>query len=473
MYEVDRFFRQGQQWIADRLGSVEIDYSIGQSNVEAVLDGITSLEPVGIYLLLGKIFDTIGFAQISDKLFRHLAIYRLAYPKSKLKTSVLLQRNHRLNINEDQVYRYLDKLEDTQKERVQQISFEHTRRLLGGEVKVVFYDVTTLYFEIDKEDDLRKTGFSKEGRHRNPQVLLCLLVSEGGYPLAYEVFEGNKFEGHTMLPVLEGFRSKYGLAKLVVVADSGLMSGKNLERLRERGYSFILGARIKNQAKRLQQRILSLELVNGQHAVLELDQEDGHGEPLRLIITYSEKRAEKDKKNRQKGLARLEKQLASGKLGKAQINNRGYNKYLKLEGETRVSIDREKFEQDAQWDGLKGYLTNAGLGADQTIKRYKELWQIEKAFRVQKSDLKVRPFYHRLPKRIRAHVCISFVAYKMYKELERQLVEKKAKMSVQTAIEIAKTIHQVKVQINKEGKEHTKLLLLTDEQKQLAKLFGF
>src|SRR5205807_1426213 len=112
---------------------------------------------------------------------------------------------------------------------------------------IVFYDVTTLYFEIDQEDNLRKTGFSKEGRHQNPQIVLGLLVSLDGYPLAYEIFEGNKFEGHTMLPVIEAFKLKYSLDKLVVIADSGLLSHANVEALQQEGYGYILGARIKNE----------------------------------------------------------------------------------------------------------------------------------------------------------------------------------------------------------------------------------
>lgn len=109
----------------------------------------------------------------------------------------------------NRIYRYLDKLHKSQKETVQQISYQHTLKILNNDISIVFYDVTTLYFEIDREDDLRKTGFSKEGKHQNPQIVLGLLVSTGGYPLAYEIFEGNKFEGHTMLPIIDAFKLKF------------------------------------------------------------------------------------------------------------------------------------------------------------------------------------------------------------------------------------------------------------------------
>ena len=141
------------------------------------------------------------------------------------------------------------------KESIQQISYEHTLKILENVISVVFYDVTTLYFQIDDEDEIRKRGFSKEGRHQNPQIVLGLLVSVDGYPLAYEIFEGNKFEGHTMLPVIDRFKEKYKLDKLVIIADSGLLSNQNITELQKKKYEFILGARIKNEKQYIKDKI--------------------------------------------------------------------------------------------------------------------------------------------------------------------------------------------------------------------------
>lgn len=360
----------------------------------------------------------------------------------------------------------MDKLHKHQKSYVQQISYQHTLEVLGGKISVVFYDVTTLYFEIDNEDVLRKTGFSKEGKHQNPQIVLGLLVSKDGYPLAYDIFEGSKFEGHTMLPVLDNFKVKYKLDQLVVVADSGLLSSKNITKLQSKGYEFILGARIKNEKKAIKEEILSLKLENGESKVIKKDN-------LRLIISYSDARAKKDKYNREKGFKRLEKQIKTGKLTKSNINNRGYNKYLILSGKLEVTIDKNKFEEDAKWDGLKGYITNAKLRKDEILENYSHLWKIEKAFRVAKTDLKIRPIYHRVQRRIESHICIAFVAYKIYKELERQLKEKKSSLSPEKAIEIAKTIYAVRVK-HPITKEITYLThIKTEEQNNLAKLFDF
>nr|WP_245749014.1 IS1634 family transposase [Draconibacterium orientale] len=132
--------------------------------------------------------------------------------------------------------------------------------MLGGIVNVVFYDVTTIYFQIDDEDEIRKRGFSKEGRHQNPQIVLGLLVGLEGYPLAYEIHEGNKFKGHTILPIIDAFKAKYKLDKLIVITDTGLLSSSNVKELQKKGYEFILGARIKNESTAVKQKILSLKL---------------------------------------------------------------------------------------------------------------------------------------------------------------------------------------------------------------------
>ena len=457
---------KARQWLDEQQGLQSFDFSNEQQEFEHFLSHINQLQLVGLELLLGRIFDQVGFNQIQDSVFRQLVLYRVAFPGSKLKTTEYLQRYQGLSWNEDQVYRYLDKLYHHQKQKVQSISYTHSKHILGEDVKVVFYDVTTLYFEIDHEDELRKTGFSKEGKHQNPQIVLGLLVSSNAYPLAYEIFEGNKFEGHTMLPVVEAFKAKFELNKLIVVAGSGLMSKTNINQLIEKGYEFILGARLKKEPDWVKQRLFALDLGNAESAVI-----DKGG--LKLVVSWSQKRAKKDAHNRQKGLKKLEKQIKSKKLTKANINNRGYNKYLKLDGKISVEIDYQKYEEDAKWDGLKGYITNAELSKEQIISNYKNLWHIEKAFRISKSDLKIRPIYHRLNRRIQAHICICFAAYKVYKELERQLSIKETSITVQKAIEIAENIFQITVQAPKTGTAISKVLLLTPEQQELAALFEF
>lgn len=288
--EVQHLLAKGKAFIKSYTSVQELDFTNTGAAIQSVLDNITSHKLAGIELVLGKIFDDIGFNQIADELFRDLVLYRLVYPKSKLKTTEYLYRYAGKDYLEDDVYRYLDKLYNSGKEQVQQISYQHTKTILGNEISVVFYDVTTVYFEIDNEDELRKTGFSKEGKHQHPQIVLGLLVSKGGYPLAYDIFEGNKFEGATMFPVIDSFKSKYKLEQLVIVADSGLLSSQNIEELQTKDYEFILGARIKNESQSIKNSLLSLSLKNAESKII--DKGD-----LKLIITYSDSRAKKDRHN--------------------------------------------------------------------------------------------------------------------------------------------------------------------------------
>lgn len=465
--EISRLYHRALDDIPILLGQPQLNFAQRQQQdfEDTLYKSIGHIELAGPELLLGRIFDNIGFNTIDDELFRHLVLARICYPGSKLKTVDYLHRSQRLSYDLDKVYRYLDKLYNSQKELVEEISYQHTRSILKDEIKVVFYDVTTLYFEIEQEDELRKTGFSKDGKAQHPQIVLGLLVSEYGYPLAYEIFEGNKYEGHTLIPVLESFKKRFSLEQIVVVADAGLLSKDNITALQDKQYEYIIGARLKTVSSSIKKAILALKLKSGEST--QLGQEDSS----KLIISYSENRAKKDAFNRSRALEKLTKAVTSGKLTKSNINNRGYNKYLKMEGDVQVTIDYEKFKADACWDGLKGYLTNTLLTKDEVIEKYKHLWMIEKAFRISKTDLKIRPIYHRLKRRIEAHICIAFCAYKVYKELERQLILKKAPFSVEKAIEIINSIYEITFTSPYTKTEKKMLLAKTPEQQNLLKLF--
>lgn len=432
--------------------------------VDTFINHLDSFSLIGPELLLGKIFDEIGFNAIEEELFRHLVITRLVYPVSKLKTTDYLFKYKGVEISVYSIYRYLDKFYKDYLEQVKSISLKHTLQLFSNVLSIVFYDVTTLYFEASEEDELRKTGFSKDGKHQQPQIVLGLLVSENGYPLDYDIFEGNKYEGDTLLPVIEHFKTKYHSEKLIVVADAGLLSGKNIALLKNLKYQYILGARIKKESASIINQILTLNLADKQIEEIKKGDE-------RLIVSIKEERAHKDAYNRKRGLEKLEKNLKSGKLSKKQINNKGYNKYLKMEGDINIVIDYEKYQDDAKWDGLKGYITNTELSKENVIEKYNQLWAIEKTFRISKSDLQIRPIYHRLRRRIEAHICISFVACKIYKELERQLKEKKSELSPEMAIDIVKTIYQVSIQSPYSFTKYQRLMIKNQEQRDLIELF--
>lgn len=421
-------------------------------------------QQVGPEHVLGGIYQHIGYPDDgSCAYFKALVLCRLVYPGSKLKTTHYFSRHLNLDVSVYTIYRFLDELSSELKTRIEELTFAHTTRITGGRIAVVFYDMTSLYFEASSEDDFRLSGFSKDGKHSHPQILIGLLVTAQGYPVGYQLFEGNTAETKTLIPVLEAFQKRFNLQKPIVVADSALLSQKNIDALCEGGYRYILGGRLKNESDPVKQRILQLSVEQGKPT--EIAHRNG-----RLIVTYSPKRAKKDAMNRQKGLARLQKRVASGKLTKQHINNRGYNKYLNLEGQALISIDYQRFEADQVWDGLKGYVTNTALTAEEVTGHYHHLWHIEKAFRISKTDLRIRPVYHRLRNRIEAHICICFAAYTVYKELERLLQANQIHMSAEKAIEEIKEIRQLSYCLPKSKTIKTKLLKPTPTQEKLLNL---
>jgi len=424
-----------------------------------------SVKAIGPELILGKIFDSIGFNKFAEPLFKEVVLARLVYPASKLRTTEYLLQHQGKDINVNRIYRFLDRLESKYKKEVEQVAYNYSKEKLGT-LSVVFYDMTTLYFEAEKEDDLRKIGFSKDGKFQHPQIMLGLLVGKDGYPVGYDIFEGNTFEGTTLIPALQKAQERHGLSKPTVVADSALLSKENVKLLIDKGYKFILGARIKNESNNVQQQILQVALKLKDKDFFVIDKPDG----IRLIVDYSEKRAKKDASNRKKGLERLTKQINSGKLTKKSLNNRGYNKFLSLMGEVKVSLNQSKIEQDMQWDGLKGYLTNSTLPVSEVVRNYRQLWKIEKAFRISKTDLRIRPIYHRKRARIEAHICVAFVAYTVFKELERLMEIKNLSISPRKAIDLMKTIQQVSLFLPDSQRIHSNFLELSPLQQKLLSL---
>lgn len=476
--EIERMVSEAREYIDQSKGPVIPGMDDRENEIDSFVSTLcnSQVQVFGPEMIFGRLYDKIGYGAIHDDLFRHMVICRLFNPGSKLKTVDYLERYLHVRYDINKVYRFLDNLchrksrkssggksvRPDYKHLVEQISYDYTRKVVGGAITICFYDMTTLYWEAAEEDDLRKCGFSKDGKHSCPQIFLGLLVASGGNPIGYEIYEGNISEGSTIIPMVKSLAARFGFSKPVVVADAGLLSKANISALAADGYQFILGARPKSESAEMKGRILGLNMRYGD--IRELDK-DNHG-GVRLILSCSEKRAAKDAKNRQKGLDRLRKRLGSGNLTKQHINNRGYNKYLKMEGDVKISIDMEKYEADAAWDGIKGYVTNTGLSKEEVIENYGNLWYIERAFRFNKFDLAVRPIYHRLRNRIEGHICICFASYTILLELERILKAAGTEITVNRAQELTKTMYAINY-THPKSKATKKIILKMDEEQDL------
>ena len=469
--ELQRLESKARQWIDLQEHGPRLPFAYDQDiAIDNFMSSLcnTQVKVHGPELVYGSLYDQMGYGAIEDEMFRHLVVCRLFNPGSKLKTIDYLMRYLHVSVTKHRIYSFIDRLSPAEgsgiKERVERISYANTLKVLKGKVGVVFYDMTTLYFEAADEDDLRRCGFSKDGKHSNPQIFLGLLVAAGGNPIGYEIFEGNISEGKTLIPMIESLASRFGFDHPTVVADAGLLSKKNLDALEAAHYQYILGARPKNDTDAVKQKILKMQLRDGQ--VRSFMRQDGR----RVVVSMSDKRARKDARNRAEGLRKLEKKLGAGRLTKQNINNRGYNKYLRMEGEVNISIDYGKFEADAAWDGIKAYITNSNLSPRKIVSHYHNLWFIERAFKMNKTDLRIRPIYHRLRNRIEGHICICFTAYTIMLELERRLKKAGLELSLDKAGELTKTIYSITYTLPETREEKTQVLQMTDEQQRLVEI---
>jgi transposase len=230
--EIAALYLKARLWIEEYGGQQLLDFTEPDLKMqeaietERILSKVDSVQINGTQLLLNRIYDHIGFNRIEDDILRHLVIARISQPASKLATVASLKSYYDEDLELNWIYKYMDKLYATRRELIQQISVEHTLKILGGRIGIVFYDVTTLYFETGRQDILRQPGFSKDGKNKESQIVLGLLVSAGGYPLSYSIFCGSQYEGRTLIPVIDDFIQRFSLIDFVIVADSGLMNKK-------------------------------------------------------------------------------------------------------------------------------------------------------------------------------------------------------------------------------------------------------
>ena len=426
------------------------DYIVNMKNLREEDRVIT-----GIHDIYGKLFDELNlrsiFAypsrnKISIELFKNIVMARIAKPDSKRASVNLLEENFGISLNLDSVYKMMDKLNDKSIEKLNTLAYNKTKDLFGGKIDVIYFDATTLYFESFTEDEFKKNGYSKDRKFNQPQVVLALMVTKEGLPIGYEAFSGDTFDGHTLIPSLKILREKYNIDKVVYVADSGMFNSDNLkelDELEEHQFDYIVGARIKNLSKTVKEKILNREnygYLDADRDIARFTLDNGR----KLIVSYSKKRANKDKKEREKGIKKLQEKLEKEKSVKSHLSNHGYKKYLQLEDsledkqdnkkkscDLTIVLNEQKIKEDEAWDGLKGLIINekSTLSNSEILTQYNNLWQVEESFRITKHDLKIRPIYHWTPKRVKAHLAISFTAYMLTRYLEHRVKLQYTKLS--------------------------------------------
>lgn len=412
-----------------------------------------------LYDTLAEVYTGLGFDAVSDDVFRDLVIARVVEPTSLLDIDRVLAELGRTAASHTTRKRTLRRTVDGgYRDVIAAACFNHATT--NGNVSLVLYDVTTLYFEADKEDELRKVGYSKE-RRVDPQIVVGLLVDRGGFPLEIGCFEGNKAETLTIVPIVKQFQARNGIADMVVVADAGMLSAGNLRELDETGLRFIVGSRVTKAPKDLEshfrwhgdaftdgQIIDTITPRDQRGAAVKASDPKKRAEPVwdpsvhvkswRAVWAYSAKRSVRDNKtltlqeNKARAVVAGEKAARTPRFVKTR---NGANE-----------VDEVSLARARRLVGLKGYVTNIEaniMPADEVIGSYHDLWHVEQTFRMSKTDLAARPIFARTRDAIEAHLTIVFTALAV-----SRTVQNRTGLSIRRFLRMLKPLRSATIEIN-------------------------
>ncbi len=358
------------------------------------------------YEIILELFDELGLKGIGDSLFRDLIIIRILEPASKLRSIELLETYFGIKHRRQNYYKVAPSW-FLLKEKVEYRITEFAQKQYHFNFDMLFYDVTTLYFETFEADELRKPGFSKDGKLQRPQILVALLVTKESFPINYEIFAGNTFEGNTIIPVIQAFIKKHNVQDFTVIADAAMISTTNVEELQKHKINYIVGARLGNISTALLEQI-DQQLAREDGKNIRINTPNGY-----LICSYSSLRYRKDKYE-------MEKQIQKAKL---VIEKPSKNKKVKFttSKDEKITLNSSLIDKTKKLLGVKGYYTdlNEKIATNNLIiERYHELYKIEQTFRISKNDLQTRPIFHFKEEPIKLHLLMSFIALVISKNIE-------------------------------------------------------
>ena len=446
---------------------------------EVKLSDIVEIKRVveGVHQVGGYVYDQMNFNQLLPRkrdaeMLRDLVLTRMVRPDSKRGSLEYLSDQFARDHDLDAIYRMMDKLQ-IQIPKIKELCFNSTLSLIPNkEINLVFFDVTTLYFESIEVDELRAFGYSKDHRFNTTQLVLALATNEDGLPLGYELFSGNTAEVTTLIKAINSWQSYLKIKDVCFIADRAMFSKANLAALDESGYRYIVAAKLKTLKQEKQQQILSEEnytpTVIGNDFAWIADLEH---EGKRLITSYKSKRAMNDAKERQNILDKIKKTIGESGSTKKLISNSGVKKYTSSE-DNKSYIDEEKIEQDALWDGIHVIITNdKTIAPQEAIAKYARLWVIEAQFRINKHNLQMRPIFHWTEKRIEAHIAMCYMSFAVLKTIEYK-VALTQKISVTNIVELLLSVQASILKHTKTGDLYRLPSAMKVEARKIYKTFN-
>ena len=416
-----------------------------------------------LWQTLTSTFDALGFNAVADETFKTLVCARLVEPTSKLDTPRVLDDIGVDAPHLSSIKRALARcVERDYRTMLATACWEHVTAAGGPGAALVLYDLTTLYFEAEKEDGLRKVGMSKE-RRVDPQITVGLLVARDGFPLDIHVFEGNKAETKTLIPVITAFQQRHQVSDMVVVTDAGMLSAANLNALEDAGLSFIVASRTSKAPKELEDHFGRRGNAISDGEVVELTRPMGQGRERRdrrVVWHYKWQRAQRDRRTLNAQIDRAQRVADRAEPLKKQ-------RFVKVTGQT-VALDEASIERARQSAGYKGYVTNIDpqiMDGHAVVAAYHDLWKVEQSFRMAKSDLKARPIFHRTRDSIEAHLTIVFAALAIARHLQNC-----TGMSIKKIVRILRRIHTVVIDVD--GHELTARTPLDDDAQAITSVIS-
>ena len=366
-----------------------------------------------IWDVLEHMYDDLGFDAVGDDVFKDLVLARIIEPVSKLDTIRVIEELGLASPSHSAILRSLKRsIDEDYRSTLERCCFNAASQTA---LSLLLYDVTTLYFEVQREDDYRKSGMSKE-RRLEPQITVGLLVGRDGFPLQVRSFEGNRAEVKTFCEALSAFKAAHpDVENITVTADAAMLSSANLSVVEDLGYHYIVGSRLSKCPYEIAeyQKMPGQELQDGQIFDTVIDMNTGRGTKRvkrRVVYQYRARRASLDLRNIDKALEKAER-MASGSTPYKR------NRFLTVKGGKR-EVNYKLVEENRLKAGIKGYVTDLDVPAQEVIEAYHQLFQVEKSFRMSKSDLKARPIFHHKRDSIEAHLTIVFSALAIARRIE-------------------------------------------------------
>jgi transposase len=436
-----------EEWIKDHTGQLSI-FSDDNPNKLLHLNHSTFIG-IKYRFFHSKVRAILDMIRLDDLpvLLNDLVAIRIFEPASKLRSLELMEQFFGISHSRKTYYKIAPQCVDL-KRTVEKKVADFAGLHYSFNFDILFYDVTTLYFETFEEDGLRKNGFSKDNKSEQPQILIALMVSKEGFPVAYEVFSGNTFEGHTIIPVIKDFIKRNGVKQFTVVADAAMISSENIQQLTQNSINYIVGARLGNIPAALLETI-DKTIIREDGKSIRLKTDNGY-----LICSYSSVRYRKDRYE-------MEKQIEKAKLVIANPSKGKKMKFTQTKGQ-KIELNEALIGKTQKLLGIKGYYTNleASVADNKTImERYHELYKVEHAFRISKNDLQTRPIFHFKEQPIKLHILICFLALVVSKHIE-----------LKTGVSIRKFIDESKKVVDGEILNHITQKIVTIKAKLTPKM---